>query len=142
MFTKGDIFNSTRPNKCVCLMGLFQPHALAASRYGLKLGGWKLNDLFRQHFYLLAMLTFLTGHKQCTLQDLNNLSTTGSYRRISWLQVENSNTFSYVRTWRPRSERTLLVVQENGSSNMHGRELTVVSNLSKLVFKAIQNVLY
>lgn len=54
-------------------MGLFQPHALAASRYSLKLGGWKLNDLFRQHFYLLAMLTFLTGHKQCTLQDLNNL---------------------------------------------------------------------
>lgn len=57
----------------MCLM--FQPHTLAARRYGLKLGVWKIDDLFKHNFYFLVMLTFLPGGEQCALQGLNNLLT-------------------------------------------------------------------
>lgn len=65
----------------MCLMRLFQPHTLAASGYGLKLEAWSRDDLFKHHFHFLLMLSFLPGGKQCELQDLNNLPTTGHDRK-------------------------------------------------------------
>lgn len=62
VFTKGDTFNSNETKQCVG-GDFFQPHTLAASRYGLKLEAWETEDLFKHHFHFLLMLTFLPGGK-------------------------------------------------------------------------------